>query len=88
MRRFYETNTFKILTLELASLIVQLYIHLAHTLSRFLFSALKDNKPQVTKSVCHVPALAYKKENVHTCIFLCISCLWKNAENANIGCLH
>lgn len=51
MRRFYETNTFKILPLELASLIVQLYIHLAHALALFLSFALKDNKPQVTKSM-------------------------------------
>ena len=49
MRRFYETNTFKILPLALASLNVQLYIHLAHALTRFLAFALKVNKPQVTK---------------------------------------
>lgn len=49
MRQFYGANTFKMLPLELASLNVQLYIHFAHAVTRFLSFALKVNKPQVTK---------------------------------------
>lgn len=51
MRRFYETNTFSILTPAPASLIAQLYMRLARAPGRFLLSALRDNKPQVTGGV-------------------------------------